>query len=187
MVVPKTVRKLTDVEHARAVNAYILNEGDIEATYKALSRKIGKRTLRWYATRFAWDIHLERAQNELIELAIDDAVSKKRIDLQMLASAKTELYRQIIGQQDSEGNWIIPPAAIKSLGEGVRAMVECIREERTILGNTDGSDADKTPGLLLHIRKAIEEGGGIDVELREGNGKSLPEDDHDDDPFNLRQ
>ena len=163
---PRGVRKLSDVEHARAHHAYILAGGDLEQTYKNLGKRVSKKSLLWYRKSFRWDLP------ELVADAVEDAEAKRSLDLKILRRAKASLADQIEG------------LVARDLGQGVRALVDVIEAERKIMGNTDGADEDKAPGIFKWLIEAI----GLKVEgvlPEDGNGKGnggLA----DDDPFDIR-
>lgn len=163
---PKGVRRLSDVNHARAHHAYILAAGDLERTYRSLSPKIPKRTLEWYRRSFRWDLP------ELVSDAVEDAAAKRSLDLKILRRAKASLADQVEN------------LTAKDLGQAVRALVDVIEAERKIMGNTDGADDDKTPGLFKWLVEAM----GLDASVvLPGNGKGNGDGGlEDDDPFGIR-
>lgn len=205
---PRGVRLLKDTEHARAVHAYLMHNGDVAKTYQALKRKVSKRTLQWYAKRYRWDLRLEDQQNQLVQGAADDALAKKKLDLQLLRSTKTHLYLQIRGQKDPNDKdvWLLPPLRARSLEEATRALLEVIREERAIIGRAGGATGEDQRGgsVFTWVALAVAQGkelSAVDVtqEAQQGNGDGEGEGeaggngnrltgplDLDDDPFGIR-
>lgn len=164
---PKGVRRLSDVEHARAHHAYILANGDLDQTWKNLGKKLSKRTLTWYRDSFTWNLP------DLVADAVEDAAAKRSLDLRILRKAKKTLSDQVEG------------LVAKDLGQAVRALCDVIEAERKILGNVDGADDDRPPGLF----KWLIEGMGLDAKtvLPSGNGKGNGDGGLvDDDPFEIR-
>lgn len=195
--IPKGVTKLTDIEHAAALHMFVLCDGDLDATWRRMNKKHSKKTLKWYADRNNWYLTHEVAKNDLIAQALEDAKSKRKLDLLYLRETKSRLISQILDGYEIEiqGKTIVRQLRAKSLGEAVGALVNVIREERNIIGNTDGSDDDRPPSLLQWIMAAMQEAAAVTGgDGKPGNGRgnggrfkgTESGEITDDDPFNIR-
>jgi len=207
---PKGTAKLSDTEHANAVRMFILCDGDLDRTHRALaadSKKnkksvASKKSLAWYAQRFNWYLTHEITRNDLVARAVEDATAKRKLDLFYLRETKSRLVTQILDGYEIEigGETFVRQLRAKSLGEAVTALVTVIKEERSILGNSDGADDDRVPSLLAWVVEGVKAALEGDSDSDSGNGNkggngSKPDrfggsiesgTIEDDDPFKIR-
>jgi len=178
--IPKNVKRLSDVEQARALRVFFDSDGDIKETYRALKKKVTLRTLKFYHKAGKWDLLRAELQSEIFREVLLDAKQKRLSDLADLAAAK------------ARAKTLIDFAPVKTFGEATKALIDIIRVEREIIGNTDGADADVVPSILEHLTNSIK----TDMKAN-GNGNGKNGNDHssddsvsgeigDDDPFDIR-
>lgn len=173
---PKTGRKVTvwipdDVTWAHALGTYHECNGDIDATFEALKKKVSKTALRYLAERYRWDLRLEEHRNKLIVQAEDDVLARKREALVKIRNMQTRLHAVIMGYRTNEGK-VVPGIAGKSLEGCTEALLRTIEHEAHLLGIRSGDEGrgeDGPPkgGILQLVQLTIDNsknGGGGEKE-----------------------
>lgn len=176
--VPRGVKHLTDVEHARALHAFFKSEGDLSKTHAALNKRVSMRTLSWYCANRKWEVLLEEMRSDLVREVVDDAKTQHLANLHTLAVAKERVAQ-----------FITRGAKPKTLGEAVNALVSVIRLEREMLGGALPLDADAAVGVLKYVADAVKQAQreGVSSSATAPDGGNGGNGDLDDDPFGLRK
>lgn len=144
----KPYDKFDDVQRAELFGAYCDNDGDVDATYKALKRKVTKTALKALEEEFNWTALHEQVRNKFMKAAVDQAVERKKQTLTMLHNAKVRAYNSIVGDKSSK----VAPASAKTQGEAIDSLVRVIEKESELLGEApDQPGEDATVGLLKMV------------------------------------
>ncbi len=166
------IRKLTDVEEALAISKFVECDGDLQKAYRALKRKIPKRTLQKYHDQHNWPVIHLYERNKLIEKAVGDVMERKHEALRKLLDAQDALYKRISGHRLEDGTFV-PPTRAKSLEGVVEALIRAIEKEMELIDTGEKKETEAQPGGLLMLVQQV---------IREQNGATS---DSGDDPFGL--
>ena len=184
---PNGVRELSDVDHAKALHAFLMSDGDMDKTHAALDPKVPKRTLEWYAERYRWDLRYEDQHNALAEKAANEALAKKQLDLQMIRAVKRQLLIQVTGEPARDDQPAREAAGAKSMEDAARVLLEYMRAEADLLG-VDQARGELPGGVSFidFIRDAVKSGGEVAIRGSGDGGKAKqPVHDRDDNALGI--
>lgn len=163
-------------EHARALGCYIEADGDLRRTQKLL-RKLDIRVpiaeLRRWEDEFRWPLFFAEARERLKTEAFEDAVTRKRRDLQILGAARTRLLQNITGKRAPDGvAWEIEPVRARDLESAAMAIARVIDLMRKIHGDGHEEEKQKESEILTAIREEIQsQRGARDAATGDRKGK----------------
>ena len=144
---------LDDIDRAGLFRVYCRNNGDIDATYQELKRRIPKKVLRAIEEDKDWPALKQLVGNKFLKAVVDQAVQDKKDALRLLHNIKAQAYNSIIGERDPNDptKYIKRPVPPKSQGEAIDSLLAVLKEERELLGDAMPENTEAPEWSLLRM------------------------------------
>ncbi len=190
------MKRLSDVDEARALHVWLLESGDVGKTSKALGKGFGEARIREHASSDFWQLMLARQQRHLQTQAADSALAVKEMEIKMLGTLRTRAFQHLVGKKNPDYDEKEPgskqydirplrPANFESAG---RLLIETIRALHEL--EEPSTEAAGRPSWMDFVRDQVEKGGEVTISGPKPSKQRDPEGptkaDDDDDPFGLR-
>lgn len=153
-----------DTYKAVALHAFMVNNGDIEQTLKALkadeerggTKAPSKRTLENWAEHYKWERTVHEMRNTLQAQAAKTATQDMAKNLAFLTHCKSRLMEEIEGVKDEHGNFTLPKVQSRSLESCINALCKVMATEVELRGEaiTPGTEEKKKAGVLALLAYA---------------------------------
>lgn len=146
--IKKPTRKYDAIDVTEAAAFYIDFNGDLDKLKARLGRKWTKNDLRYYEESNHWPMLLNRAQQQIDEKTIEDAVRRRVDQLARMRNIRIKLYRQIMPVEGKTG------ASASSMEGCASAFAKIVELEREVSGDKNQVPMP-TAGIFVFLRDRI--------------------------------
>lgn len=193
------MKKLSDVDEAKALHVWLLESGDVTRTSGQLGKGFGEGCIKHYAETDFWQLMLGRQQRHLQTTAAASALATKEMEIKMLGALRSKMFTYIMGKKNPDYDsritdpndrrskeWEIKPLRPASFEASGRLLIETIRSIHEI--EDPAVEEAGRPTWMEFVRDQVAKGGEVTISgpKKRDPQTEIPRALDDDDPFNLR-